>query len=188
MALSSVLPLPPLSTVPLLKDNRPMTTVVHFPLATAVLVASLSACVSIPPLDSTGVNSQVSPAIAAADFETQQGLTVQWGGRIVRTQNQETATLIEVLAYPLRRSGNPNERREPSGRFLLEYSGYLEPVEFAPGRYVTAVGELTRIDIAQVGEADYRLPVMLAGQIHLWPKRRDYGVVPHFGIGLSFGF
>ena len=113
---------------------------------------------------------------------------MQWGGVIVAIRNLPQRTQLEVLSYPLDRTGEPDQSATPQGRFLLIQPGYLEPVDYAAGRLITTVGAVDRIEHGQVGEADYTYPVVDAAQLHLWPKetpyypQRDSNV--HFGIGV----
>lgn len=152
-----------------------------------LFVFFLSACASGPTFDTAGVDATLTPRAAAASSSASTGRRVQWGGVIVATRNLREQTQIEVLAYPLERDGEPDTRGAPLGRFLLLQQGYLEPVDYAAGRQVTAVGTIARIEKGRVGEADYLYPVVNASQLHLWPKqepyqRRDPNV--HFGIGV----
>jgi outer membrane lipoprotein len=115
---------------------------------------------------------------------------VQWGGTIVGTTNLRDATQIEVLGYPLEESGRPDTARGALRRFLVLYNGYLESVDYAPGRLLTAVGSITKAREGKVGGSDYLYPVVAAEQIYLWPSERYYDYrqpVFHFGIGVGIG-
>lgn len=153
----------------------------------SVIVGLLSSCASAPKFDTAGVDRGLTPGAAADRGANVVGTRIQWGGVIVATRNLPQSTQLEVLAYPLERNGEPDTTGTPRGRFLLVEDGYLEPVDYAPGRAVTAVGTVTGVEQGRVGEADYRYPVVDAAQLHLWPKqapyrRRDPNV--HFGIGV----
>jgi len=102
-------------------------------------------------------------------------------------RNLEQGTRLEVLSYPLDSRGRPEQDASPKGRFLLQREGYLEPVDYAPGRLITAVGAVTGVEEGKVGDAPYRYPLMQAEQLHLWPKPESYRrQTPqvHFGIGV----
>lgn len=154
-----------------------------------LLLGLLSACASTPKFDTTGVDASLTPAMAVSRDDTAVGRKVQWGGVIVATRNLRQRTQLEVLSYPLDRSGEPDTAGSPRGRFLLLQEGYLEPVDYAPGRNVTAVGSISEIELGKVGEAEYRYPVLHASQLHLWPKADPYQEPRprsnvHFGIGV----
>lgn len=152
-----------------------------------VLFALLSACASTPKFDTTGVDRSLTPSGAVSGIDTAVGRRVQWGGVIVATRNLRDRTQLEVLSYPLERAGEPDTTAQPHGRFLLIRDGYLEPVDYAPGRTVTAVGAITEIELGTVGEAEYRYPVLNASQLHLWSKPTEYRNPRsnvQFGIGV----
>ena len=156
---------------------------------TALIAVALYSCALTPKLNVTDVNSKTAPAVAALSFDQHHGQIVHWGGRIVDIRNEKEKTVMEIVSYPLRANGNPIESRETMGRFMLESPGYLEPVEYAPGRYITAVGEITRTTQSRVGKAVYTLPVIQVRQLHLWPQqRRSSDFLPHISIGVGFGF
>ena len=153
----------------------------------AVVLWFLSGCASSPKFDTTGVDKTLQPNTAASSPASSIGRRVQWGGVIVATRNLREQTQLEVLGYPLDRAGEPDTSGSPQGRFLLLQQGYLEPVDYAAGRRLTAVGTIARVEQGRVGEADYQYPVVNATQVHLWPRetpyqRRDSNV--HFGIGV----
>lgn len=164
-----------------------MSVSVRIPVLLLLFAGLLASCASTPKFDTTGVDRSVTPSSAVGGDRRAVGTRVQWGGVIVATRNLRQRTQLEVLAYPLDRAGEPDPSATPQGRFLLLEDGYLEPVDYAPGRTITAVGTITDVEQGQVGEAEYRYPVVDASQLHLWPKetpyrRRDSNV--HFGIGV----
>jgi outer membrane lipoprotein len=150
------------------------------------LTALLAACAGAPALDTAGVDSALTPVMAAADTSA-RGRLAQWGGVIIATRNLKDSTQLEVLAYPLTGGGAPDQQREALGRFLLLRPGYLETVDFAPGRAVTAVGAIQETRRLRIDDSEQPVPVLNAEQLRLWP--RDYGSEPqlHFGIGISIG-
>lgn len=150
------------------------------------LTALLGACAGTPAFDTAGVDRALTPVMAAADTSA-RGRRVQWGGVIVAARNLSDRTQLEVLAYPLTGGGAPDPKREALGRFLLQRPGYLETVDFAPGRAVTAVGAVQETRRLRIDESEHTVPVLNAEQLRLWP--RDYDSEPqlHFGIGISIG-
>ena len=147
----------------------------------------LAACASAPKFETAGVDTALTPRQAVTLGEAAVGRRVQWGGAVVAVDNLENRTRLEVLAYPLDSRGRAQRDGAPYGRFLLVRDGYLEPVDYAPGRLVTAVGTITGIEEGQVGAAPYRYPVLEAEQLHLWPQEQEYrrsNPQVHFGIGV----
>ena len=57
---------------------------------------------------------------------------VEWGGVIVSLENLSNTTELEIIAYPLTHSGQPDTDEPPEGRFIavnggLSGAGRLRP-------------------------------------------------------------
>jgi outer membrane lipoprotein len=154
----------------------------------AALLLGLVACASGPKFDTSAVDKSLVPTAVAADIDAARGRTAMWGGAIINSRNYEDTSQLEVLAYPLTDVGRPQLDQPPLGRFLVQRSGYLETVDYAPGRLITAIGPVAGVRSGTVGEARYNYPVIEARQLHLWPRS---DVAPrstpqfHFGIGIG---
>jgi outer membrane lipoprotein len=82
----------------------------------------------------------------------------------------------------------PQTRRDSLGRFIFEYSGYLEAASYAAYRLISVVGRVQQVQTGRVGETDYLYPVITAQQIYLWPKDSERDRTRfHFGIGIGGG-
>ena len=97
------------------------------------------------------------------------GSSVIWGGRIVGVANAGERTEVEVLSLPLGVGERPRRNRDGGARFVIHHRGFLEPMTYAPGRYVTAFGRFTGIESRPVGAFSLEHPVLEAEQIELWP-------------------
>lgn len=152
------------------------------------LVLLLVGCAAGPRFDTKGVDQAVTPRQAAAEMPRVQGSRVLWGGVVVNSTNLAESTRIEVLAYPLDSSQEPNLDANPLGRFLVLKQGYLETADYSQGRRVTVIGTLSRVRQGKVGQANYQYPVVSADRIYLWPRA---GRAPrtqfHIGVGVIFG-
>ena len=147
----------------------------------------LSACASTSPFDLKGVNRNLSPALAksGADY---QGKTALWGGLIIQSNNLKERSEIEVLSYPLNDLGEPIRSAEAQGRFFIQQSGYLETAQYAPGRWVSALGTVKAPVQGKVGTADYTFPVIESRQLHLWSEAsqsEQSNTQFMFGIGIG---
>ncbi|WP_457672985.1 Slp family lipoprotein [Thiolapillus sp.] len=119
-----------------------------------------------------------------------KGRDFTWGGSVLSLKNLPDHTLVEVMAYPLDSQGQPDAGATPLGRFLADYPGFLEPVEFPSGQLVTVTGPLLGYRDGKVGEADYRYPVLQADQVKRWHEdSRQLQTRPnvHFGFGFGSG-
>lgn len=156
-------------------------------LALIIATLALAACATGPKFDASGVNRHLTPRLAAADVEPQQGARVMWGGVILSSSNLADATQLEVLSHPLGGNQRPDTDANPSGRFLVVKEGYLETADYAPGREITVVGTLTGKQEGKVGGAVYTYPVVRPDDIYLWPESsgRRSGPNVHFGIGVG---
>ena len=155
-------------------------------LLTLLVLSLLTACANTPAFDLRGVDSGLRPDLSAAEPAGTRGRSVHWGGSIVSVANLRDSTRIEVLAYPLQRDGRPDVDSAALGRFLLIHQGYLETVDYAPGRLISAVGVLQAPQEGLVGEVKYTYPVIHAGQLYLWPKTAGSSEPRiRFGIGIG---
>lgn len=154
------------------------------PALAAALVLGLSACASGPKFDPASAETGVTPRMAVAAEEQFVGSRVIWGGLIVSTTNLETATEIEVLAYPLDGSQRPQLDRSPIGRFLVMQDGYLETVTFARDRLITVAGVIRETVAGTVGEAEYLYPVVHSDGLYLW-SRADRGFWDNVSVGVG---
>jgi outer membrane lipoprotein len=111
------------------------------------------------------------------DPNAYKGKSVIWGGEIIETVNQKDGTTqIEVFQRPLGWRGEPKETLASEGRFLVLVEKYLDPYIFRRGRRITVAGEIQGEMIKPLGQMDYRYPLLLSKQIHLW---NEYYYVPY---------
>jgi len=149
----------------------------------------LAACAAQPVYDSHPEARLPTPSQVATSPATAQGHSVEWGGTVIDVQNLADRTEIQVLGYPLERSGRPDLKAAPHGRFLVVQSGFLEPKDYAPGRRLTVYGRLEGVVRDRIGDAIYAYPRVHASQLQLWPISGQ-GQLPskvQFGIGIGIG-
>ena len=114
-----------------------------------------------------------------------KGKTVVWGGEIVETLNQKNGTTeIEVFQVPLDSRDAPKASNASEGRFLILVNKYLDQNLYQKGRRITVAGEILGEQIKPLGEMDYRYPLILSKQIHLW-KAPSYGLYPSFFLSVG---
>jgi len=148
----------------------------------------LSACATGPKYPTEGIDLALTPQQAVTEVDNQRGKSVLWGGMIVNSTNLEKRTRLEVLAYPLDSGQRPQTDQQPYGRFLLFKEGYLETVDYAPGRRITVLGRLSGVQTGKLDETSYTYPVLETEKLYLWGKS-DVKSEPRlqFGIGVIFG-
>ena len=109
------------------------------------------------------------------DIEKHNGSRVRWGGVIASVKNRQDETWIELVQYQLDRRGRPIDS-DSQGRFFLKFAGFLEPKEYAIGREITAVGEVTETITQKIGEHNYVYPVVSVNTAEyvLWNELNNY--------------
>ncbi len=150
-------------------------------------VLLLAGCASGPRYPTEGVELALTPRQAASEIDTVRGKTILWGGIIISSTNLKDQSRLEILAYPLDSNQYPQTDSSPLGRFLLFKDGYLETVDYAPGRLISVRGPLTATEQGKVGDTRYTYPVVKTRDIYLWSRAGRSDPRVHFGIGVVFG-
>lgn len=137
-------------------------------------------------LDTKGVDRSITPARAKASDE-HKGSKVLWGGMIIKTNVLKDSSQIEVLAYPVNENGVPKRSASAQGRFIIRKPGFLEPADYAQGKWLAVVGTVTDTAKGKVGEAEYIYPVINAEQLELIPDYSEGDQDPQFRFGVGIG-
>ncbi len=145
-----------------------MQSTIHHLCFLVLVVLSLAACAPSPVAPGDLKVSAYGPAHVLAG-ESIAGDRVVWGGRIVAIENLAGHTELVVASYPLDRSDRPRTRQPAGVRFVLIEEGFLEPMDWSPGRYITVLGVVDGIEERTTGEFVHAHPVMRAENLHLWP-------------------
>ncbi|MEE4637785.1 MAG: Slp family lipoprotein [Wenzhouxiangella sp.] len=152
---------------------------------TVSFAALLTACASSPVAVESDPVKPLGPA-HVLEGQGQTGDRVIWGGRIVAVRNLANHTEISMVSYPLDRADRPRLREEPGVRFLLRHPGFLEPIQYAPGRYLTALGSIAGIENSEVDEYRLAHPVLQAERLHLWPADASrWSSQTQFSLGIG---
>lgn len=153
-------------------------------LALIAVLVLLAACTSV---EFEGADQALDAYPRDVDELGVETGTVIWGGRIVAISNLENSTEMQVLAYPLTGGHAPKPEQRSVGRFVVSVPEFLEPLEFAPGRFVSLAGQLQGMTLVSEGEYDRSVPLVRSTQVHLWPRdpaawqsRVSFGV----GVGI----
>ena len=133
------------------------------------------------------LDRSITPQQAIADQDALQDRWVLWGGVIVTVHNLKDSTEIAVLAYPLEDNAYPKSSQQASGRFIIRYDGFLDPVDYAPGRLLSVLGRLDGVQEGRIGEAPYTFPLVRAKSLHLWRPGESPRSKVMFGIGIGIG-
>jgi outer membrane lipoprotein len=153
-----------------------------------LICLALAACSSTPSRQVMG-KRDITPAQAVKQFDRLKTEVLEWGGVIVESRNLEETTEIQIIAYPLQKSGRPDLDKAPISRFIAVSPGYLETADYSKGRSITLSGTLLGIRDGKVGDADYRFPLIKPNEMQLWPVETSTETDPRvrFGIGVGTG-
>ncbi len=151
----------------------------------------LGAC-AVSPFNKVGleqIDRTVSYTQAVQNPDAERGRQVLFGGSIVSIQNFTDHTEITLLAYPLDKTDRPNTSATPLGRFIVLHQGYLEGVQYAPGRLLSVRGTLQGVQVRPLGQNQYSYPLLEARELYLWqednvPRQGYFPPWLHIGIGV----
>ena len=112
------------------------------------------------------------------DLERYVGKNVLWGGVLIETTNRQRETVLQVRQTELDLEKRPKNLDSSAGRFIVRYSGFLDPAIYQAGREITVGGEIIGEESLPLGKIQYDFPVILAKEIHLW-ERIDASPYPY---------
>lgn len=128
-----------------------------------------------------------TPADVAFEPESYHGAGVLWGGKIVEVRNLADTTEVEVVAYPLDDAQRPDQNAQTEGRFVVALPGFVEPLDFPAGRFVTLRGHVEGMRATRIDEHDVAFPLVADAEVHLWPVNFPYEMPRmrfSFGVGI----
>jgi outer membrane lipoprotein len=151
---------------------------VHSGLTVALLILAGSGCSSTSGSALPAPARSLSPAAVQASPETYQGQTVTLGGTIAAMHARLDGTDIEVVGLPLDGEGRPARGDRTTGRFIVRSAEALDATTYAPGRSITAAGQVAPMESWWDDDgSSERYPVQTYAQILLWPPDTTTGGV-----------
>ncbi len=157
-----------------------------FPLALALV---LTGC-AVSPFNKIGleqVDRRITYAQAVQTPDAVRNRQVVFGGSIISTRNLANQTEITVLAYPLDDTDRPVISATPLGRLIFVHPGYLESVQYAPGRLLSARGTLAGVQAQPLEENTYTYPVLEVRELYLWSENDEIPSQGYFPSWLNIG-
>jgi outer membrane lipoprotein len=119
--------------------------------------------------------TSVSFKTLIAEVEKYSGHTVILGGYILETRNLESETILKVLQVPFRFGEEPDTRDRSQGRFIVYYTGFLDPEVYKKDRVITVAGRVIGSGVETIGADQIQYLKIENREIYLWP---DYESQP----------
>lgn len=137
-------------------------------LLVGVVAAALSGCVSVPDaIKGTSPTPQDDLVRVMNAPNLYIGQEARFGGKVVKIENQQGKTRLEIATVPLDDGARPILGATSVGRIMADVNGFLDPVDFQ-NQLVTVVGPITGIYDGQVGGAAYKFAVIRADGYKRW--------------------
>jgi len=138
----------------------------------APVLLLLTACASNIPYEIQRdiTERKITINAARAQIERYQGQNVRWGGTIVKVENRENESWIEVVGKPLGYYGRPDESDRSLGRFLVRIEGFVDPAIYREDRDLTIFGTLEGRVTGRIDEHAYSYPLVRAKSYYLWTE------------------
>lgn len=151
-----------------------------------VLILSLGACASVPENLRGEYDNGARLVEVQAKTDTFIRQEVRWGGIILKVENQHDLSTLEILAYPLDKSSQPETGMLATGRFLLHSKQFLDPAIYIRDRELTVVGTISGVETKNIGEYEYRYITVEGRALHLWPIRKESTSADHYDPWFPF--
>ncbi|KHT63025.1 starvation-inducible protein [Photobacterium gaetbulicola] len=143
-------------------------------LIVGLLAATMIGCAAVPESLRTDSENPITDVTALSDPAGQElGLAVRLGGVIAAVDNGEHQTRLEIVAMPIGRDAKPKLGSKTQRRFVAYVDGFLEPMEYHPGRLISVAGQVGGEEEGRVGEYLYRFPVVAASGTQLWQVKQE---------------
>ena len=156
----------------------------------ALLLLLVGGCATVqPPAAAPVADIDVADVQRAPPASSEAPATVRWGGTVARVANTDAGTTeLEIVARPLGRGGRPAHVDASAGRFLAEVDRFLDPEIVREGRDVTVTGTVAGLREGEIGQTDYRFPVVEVENLRFWkaPDPRDAAWGPYGPYGYGY--
>ncbi len=153
-------------------------------LLAAIIVLSTGCARPFPSSVMDQVDKRISFTDLNKDPEIYKGKWVLLAGIIVRSRiEKDGSTTIEIAQKPADSDGRPLQTDETGGRFIAVSKQFLDPVVYQGGREISIVGEVMGDMYRQLGDMEYRYPLLEVEALHLWEP--SYG--PAYSVGIGVG-
>ncbi|WP_075181962.1 Slp family lipoprotein [Pantoea sp. 1.19] len=146
--------------------------------AAVVMALSLSGCVSVPDsVKGTSPTPQQDLARVLTAPQIYVGQESRFGGKVVKVDNRNGMTRLEIAAMPLDESARPILGAASIGRLYADVNGFLDPTDFNQ-QMVTVVGPIVGTEQGRIGDARYTFVVVKATGYQRWRMTQQVVMPP----------
>ena len=131
------------------------------------IILLTTGCASKPAITLAEVDDVTLDRVLGSD-DAYDGDRVRWGGMVDQVENKADHTLVFVVARELNDDAKPQPDSNSEGRFVARFTGFIDPQVYREGRPLTVVGSLQGSVVRPIGEYDYRFPLVMVRDSHLW--------------------
>jgi len=154
----------------------------------------LTACSSTSPLIKTAPPENYQLKQVVSDVDHFIGKPVRWGGKVIKVNNDDEYSTIQLVQFPLNGYGKPMATKSSQGRFFSQSREFLDPAIFEEGTLVTIFGTVRSAEIVKVDQRSILAPIIEISKFHIWPEiNRDlahehYYISPHYRRYIGHGY
>ena len=147
----------------------------------------LTACSNLPPAIEDAPPYNLGYQEALTSTSNFKNAPVRWGGVIVEVENEQNASYLQILFYPLSSFGRPQIDEANEGRFVIKSTEFLDPAIYTKNTSITVAGILAGDIERTIGKKTLRLPLITPSHpIHLWPTQLE-SQYNRGSIGFGYG-
>jgi outer membrane lipoprotein len=136
-----------------------------------LILVLLTACSSTSPLIKTAPLEDYQLKQVILDVDSFVGKTVRWGGKVIKVNNDEKFSTIQMVQLPLNGFGKPLPTKSSQGRFFSQSREFLDPAIFEEGSLVTFAGRVSSAETIKVDKKTLLVPIINIIEFHIWPER-----------------
>ncbi|CAG1022086.1 partial Outer membrane protein Slp, partial [Patescibacteria group bacterium] len=144
-----------------------------------LLYLFLVACSSVPTNIENPPVFDISYNYAVQDSERYKNMPVRWGGVIATVENEQNASYLQVLSYPLNSYGRPMLDENPQGRFVVKSNQFLDPMLYEKNSEITVAGTLLGKIDRTIDKKVMSLPLVQSTTLYQWPAYQPYYPYPY---------
>ena len=156
--------------------------------ATSFVLVLLSGCSNIPKQITTAPSNDLQLNEIQGQIENFANQDVRWGGEVVSVENNNDASILQIVQYPLNHYGKPIINQSSDGRFLAKTTEFIDPVVYKKGTLLTFTGTLNGEDVRKVDQKELIMPVLVVSSMYKWQPYQQIQRDPFYDPFFYNGF